>query len=227
MITRSIALLVIFLGAAVSRAGTFEVPLDRTNGWLFLKYSKIPSNAVHTTPAGLKIGVTNSAAPAVFPLTNILRITELRAKGRLSGSLKIPAGRQGEKAFDDYALRVGVVEPGTRTLNWREKLLAADWVKRLFALAPPGTGISKVHFFNVGADAAQLGITRPHPKSNLMEETVLVVPDAQGNFAFTNHFTHPLPVLAVWISADGDNSKSSFAVLLEKIELSVEDSLAK
>jgi hypothetical protein len=55
-----------------------------------------------------------------------------------------------------------------------------------------------------------------------MEETVLVVPDAKGNFTLTNHFAKPISALAIWIAADGDNSKSSFSVLLEKVELSLD-----
>jgi hypothetical protein len=209
---------------AVTSAGaeTITVPLGRTNGWLFIKYGKVPPNTFRATSAGFEIGVTNSAAPALFPLTNGLRITDLRASGKISGSLKIPTGKQGEKGFDDYAIRVGLVEAGTRTMNWRERLVSPDWVKQLFALAPPGTGITKVHFFNIATDTTHLGRTRAHPKSDLMHETITGVPDANGNFTITNHFTKPIAALAVWISSDGDHSKSSFAVTLEKMELSVE-----
>jgi len=206
----------------VVRAETISVPLDRTNGWLFLKYGKVPPNTFRATSAGFEIGVTNSAAPALFPLAGGFRITELRACGKISGTLKIPAGRQGEKAFDDYAIRVGIVEPGTRTMNWREKLISPDWVKQLFALVPHGTGITKVRFFNIATDTTHLGRTRAHPKSNLMEETITGVPDANGSFTITNHFAKPIGALAVWVSSDGDQSKSSFAVTLEKVELSVE-----
>ena len=214
------------MAVTVVRAETITVPLDRTNGWLFLKYGKVPPNTFRATSAGFEIGVTNSATPALFALTNGWRITELRAYGKISGTLRIPTGKQGEKAFDDYAIRVGIVEPGTRTMNWREKLISPDWVKRLFALAPPGTGITKVRFFNIATDTTHLGRTRAHPKSDLMEETISGVPDANGNFTIVNHFAKPIGALAVWVSSDGDHSKSSFAVTLEKVELSVEETPA-
>ena len=201
------------------RGGTFALPLDQTNGWQFLKYRKIPPNTFHCTSAGLVIGVTNSAAPAVFPLTNELRVTEMRVRGKISGSLKVPPDRQGEKGYDDYTLRVGLVEPGARTLSWWEKLTAADWVKKLFALAPPGTGIGKICFFNVGTDATQMGRGRLNSSDGLMEQTVVAVPDADGRFAFTNRFAEPLKVIAVWISSDGDDTHSSFAITLNKVEL--------
>ena len=205
--------------ALVARGETFELPLKQTSGWQFLKYRKIPPDTFHCTSAGLVIGVTNSAAPAVFPLTNELRVIELRVRGKISGSLEVPPDKQGEKGFDDYTLRVGLVEPGPRTLSWWEKMTAADWVKKLFALAPPGMGIGKIHFFNVGTDPAQLGRNRMYSSDDLMEQTVVAVPDADGRFAFTNRFAAPLNVLAVWISSDGDDTHSSFAVTLNRVEL--------
>jgi hypothetical protein len=219
---------VVTLGLAVGLAGafaplalcaTFNLPLDRTNGWQFLNYRKIPPNTFHATPAGLQIGVTNSAAPAVFPLANPLLVAEMRVSGNISGLLKVRPARQGQKGFDDYTVRVGLVESGSRTLSWLEKRISADWVKRLFALAPPGTGISKIHFLNVGTELKQVGHTRTHPLSNLMQETVVAVPAADGHFAFTNRLARPMSVLAVWIACDGDDTKSSFAVTLHQVEL--------
>jgi hypothetical protein len=154
----------------------------------------------------------------VFPLTNELRVTEMRVRGKISGSLNVPPGKQGQKGFDDFALRVGLVEPGTRTLSWWEKRTAADWVKKLFALAPPGKGISKIQFFNVGMNAAQLGRNQMYSSDGLMEQTVVAAPDADGYFAFTNRFAEPLNIIAVWISSDGDDTHSSFAVTLNKVE---------
>jgi hypothetical protein len=207
--------------APVVLAGTLILPLTQTNGWQFLKYRHIPPNTFRCTSTGLVIGVTNSAAPAVFPLTNELHITKLIVSGIISGSLKVPPDKQGQKGFDDYTLRVGLVEPGTRTLNWWDKMEAADWVKRLFALAPPGKGIGKIQFFNVGTDAAQIDRSRMYSSDGLMEQTVVAVPDGDGRFAFTNNFSTPLKVIAVWISSDGDDTHSSFAVTLNKLEFTM------
>src|SRR4051812_49060710 len=202
-----------------SSGEVFFVPLDRTNGWQFLNYRKIPPNTFQVSPVGLEIGVTNSAAPAVFPLPGPFPVKELRVSGKITGRLKMSPGKQGEKGFDDYTIRVGLVEAGSRTLTRREKLVAAEWVKKLFALAPRGTGISRIHFFNVGTDAKQTGRSRTHPLSDLLEERIVTVPDATGRFAFSNRFEQPMNVLAVWIASDGDDTKSSFAVTLNEVEL--------
>ena len=207
------------LVAQFALGATFNLPLGRTISWQFMSYRKIPPNTFSATPAGLEIGVASSAAPAVFPLTNQLQVTELRVSGKITGSLKVPPDKQGQKGFDDYAIRVGLVESGSRTLNWSEKLISADWVKSLFSLAPRGTGISKIHFFNVGTDPMQVGFTRTHPLSDLIVETVVAVPDSDGHFTFTNRFARPMNVIAVWIACDGDDTKSTFAVTLNKVEL--------
>jgi hypothetical protein len=212
------ALALVFGAQHLLSAGTFSLPLHATNGWQFLNYRKIPPNTFRAGPAGLEIGVTNSAAPAVFPLTNRLQVAQLRVSGSIVGSLHLAPGNQGEKGYDDFTIRVGLVEAGSRTLSWREKLVSADWVKKLFALAPPGTGISRIHFFNVGLVPKQIGHSRTHPLSPLMQETVVAVPDARGHFAFITHFTPPATVLAVWIASDGDDTKSSFAVTLDTVE---------
>jgi hypothetical protein len=219
--TQASSMILLMLTAATlpARAETISVPLNQTNGWKFLSYRKIPPNKFRSARDGLEIDVTNSAAPAVFPLTNAPEVTELRASGMISGALKVQPDKQGQKGFDDYTVRIGLVESGKRTLSWHEKIIAADWVKKLFALAPRGTGISRIHFFNIGTDAHQIGKSRTHPLSDLIEETIVAVPDSQGNFAFTNRLNRSMKVLAVWISCDGDDTKSSFAVKLNRIEL--------
>ncbi|MEO6184649.1 MAG: hypothetical protein ABIP71_16405 [Verrucomicrobiota bacterium] len=146
-------------------------------------------------------------------------MTELRFSGKISGSLNVPPDKQGKKGFDDYTIRVDLVESGKRTLNWWEKKVSPDSIKTLFALAPSHKGIGKIHFPNVGTDAKQIGKARTHPLSDLMEETVVTVADANGRFSFTNRFARPMSVLAAWNSSDGDDTKSNFAVPLDELEI--------
>ena len=237
--------------ATQGRCGeVFSIPLDRTNGWQLLNYRKISPNTFRVSPNGLEIGVTNSAAPAVFPLPGPIQVKELRVNGKITGTLKMPPGKQGEKGFDDYVMRVGLVESGSRTLTrgawmcckessgaglgWSALAARAANCSRPMPMstsgsnvanrsssptAPRGTGISGIHFFNVGTDRKQVGRSRTHPLSDLMEETIVAVPDATGRFIFNHQFAQPLRVLAVWIASDGDDTKSSFAVALNEVQL--------
>jgi len=114
--------------------------------------------------------VDRSAMPVIYPLPDRARVTGVRARGRIEGMLRVPPGRQGQEKFDDYAFRVGLVEPGERTLNFVQRRVAARWVRKLFELAPRGSGISRIYFFNVGAERTQIGRERQHPLSDLIWE---------------------------------------------------------
>jgi hypothetical protein len=196
------------------------VPLNEQAKWQVLQYSSLPPHRIRFSQAGLEMRVEGSAMPLIYPLASRMRVSHLRVKGRVDGSLRLPPGRQGEKNFDDYVFRIGLVEPGERTLNFVQRQFAAAWVRKLFELAPKGTGISKIHFFNVGADKAHIGRQREHPLSDLIVEKVLAVPQADGRFDFVHTLDRPLETIAVWLSSDGDDTASKFTVLVERIELS-------
>lgn len=157
--------------------------------------------------------------PLIYALPGRLRVSGIHVKGRVEGALQLPVGRQGEEKFDDYVFRIGLVEPGTRSLNFVQRRLAAAWVRKLFDLAPSGSGISGIHFFNVGAEKAHIGRHRQHPLSDLITETVVTVPRPDGRFDFVHSLDRPLDTIAVWLSSDGDDTGSRFSVVVEQIEL--------
>ena len=195
------------------------LPLSDATNWQVLQYSRLPPHRIRFANTGLEIAVDGSAMPLIYALPTRLRVSGIRVKGRVEGALRLPAERQGEEKFDDYVFRIGLVEPGTRTLNVVQRQLAADWVRKLFELAPKGSGISGIQFFNVGADKAHIGRHRRHPLSDLIAETVVAVPRPDGRFDFAHSLVRPLDTIAVWLSSDGDDTGSRFAVLIEHIEL--------
>jgi SAM-dependent methyltransferase len=195
------------------------VPLSSQTNWQILQYSNLPPHRVGFSAQGLEMAVDGSAMPLIYPLAKPIRVKSIRVKGRLEGALRLPPERQGERKFDDYALRVGLVEPGERTLNFVQRQLAAPWVRKLFELAPKGSGISRIHFFNVGTAKGQIGRQRQHPLSDLILERVVAVPAADGRFDFVHALDKPLDAIAVWLSSDGDDTGSRFTVLVQEIEL--------
>ena len=207
---------------AASHAQAAVVPLSEPAKWQILQYSSLPPHRVRFSQAGLEMAVDGSAMPLIYPLPEPLRVTEVRVKGRIEGTLRLPPERQGEEGFDDYAFRIGLVAPGERKLNFVQRRLAARWVRKLFELAPEGSGISRIHFFNVGTDKAQIGRQRQHPLSNLILENIVAVPAAGGRFDFIHSLDRPLPAVAVWLSADGDDTGSRFTVVVEHIELALD-----
>lgn len=200
-------------------SGSFTVPLSEQTDWQILQYSKLPPHRIRFSKDGLEMAVDGSAMPVIYPLPGPVRVKGIRVKGRIEGTLRVSAERQGEEKFDDYAFRVGLVEPGERTLNFVQRQLAARWVRKLFELAPKGSGISRIHFFNVGTDKTQIGRQRQHPISDLILEKVVAVPQPNGRFDFAYSLEPPLETIAVWLSSDGDDTGSKFTVLVEQIEL--------
>lgn len=200
-------------------SGSVVLPLSEQANWQVLQYSGLPPHRIRFSKAGLEMAVEGSAMPLIYPLPGRLRVTSIRVKGRVEGTLQLPPGRQGEKAFDDYVFRIGLVEPGERTLNFVQRQLAAAWVRKLFELAPKGSGISKIHFFNVGAEKTHVGRQRQHPLSDLIMEKIAAVPRPDGRFDFAHRLERPLETIAIWLSSDGDDTGSKFTVLVEQIEL--------
>lgn len=204
---------------AQAQSNSIVLPLGEQATWQVLQYRSLPPHRIRFSSAGLEMAVDGSAMPLIYPLPRRLQVSTIRVKGRVDGALRIPPARQGEEKFDDYVFRIGLVEPGERTLNFVQRQLAAAWVRKLFELAPKGTGISKIHFLNVGADKTHIGRERQHPLSDLILEKVVAVPHADGRLDFAYALDRPLDTIAVWLSSDGDDSGSKFTVLVEQIEL--------
>ena len=125
-------------------------------------------------------------------------------------------------AFDeDSILRFGFVGIGNQTLTGPQKWFAADWVKKLFSLAPKGTGLDKIYFFNVTNRSELNGKSRLHPKSDLLVETVFAQHEKEGVFSFSKTLNSPIEAAAIWISIDGDDTQSEYETTISEIKLRV------
>ena len=200
------------------------IPLSSAVNWEVLTYRGIPPNVAHFETAGLRIDVDRSAGPIVYRLTEVRQVRGIRAEGSAVGQLRTTAARQGQKGEDDYVLRVGLVEVGSRRPGWLERRMAPAWARRLFDLAPPGLGIAGIRFFNVGLAPDQMGRSRQHPASDLIVERVVAVPDATGRFALVVDLDAPVRTVAVWISADGDDTQSRFRLTVTRLDLLLQES---
>lgn len=199
------------------------IPTQDLKDWKIEQFSKIPKNDIAASAAGLKIKVEKSASPLVYPLSTNKKIIGFKMKGEFFGlpQFKDPL-LQGEKGFDDYPLRIGFVIRGEKQLTGLKKLLAANWVKNLYALVQDGSGLDSVQFYNVTQNEKQLGKQRTHPKTDLFLETFFEVIRTPGAFVYEYRFQSPKDVAAVWISVDGDDTKSSYEVLISQFELNMD-----
>ncbi len=197
---------------STTRATSLQLTSDK---WLALAYSKIPKNQVHFNKATFKVKVAKSAGPIVYKLDKKEKINSFQVKAKLTGNKK------SEKTdFDeDSVLRFGLVGVGEKTLSGVKKLFAADWVKKLFSLAPEGTGLDKIYFYNITNRPELVGKKRQHPKSDLIVETISKNITSDGEFDLNVDLENTIESVAIWLSIDGDDTASEFELEIMQIVL--------
>ena len=200
-------------------AAVFAVPLQQMDDWQLLQYSGIVPNQVSFSHEGMTIKVMGSASPIIYPLDEARLVSRIEVSGRLYELLKLDAEKQGLKGHDDFSLKIGLVVAGDKTLNGMQKLFSADWIKRLFALAPAGSGIDSIYFLNAVQGSTRLGQQRQHPLSDLIFENNVWLLDNPGDFALTHTLDKPRRVIAIWLSIDGDDSRSNYSALIKSLHL--------
>lgn len=200
-----------------------DIPLELdNNSWQSLTYKNIQANTVSQTENGFHIAINSSASPLIYVFDTPQSIKNVNVLGMMGKLPVIPEGIiQGDIGADDFPFRLGLVLAGDKTLNFAEKLIAPQWVKTLYALAPEGTGVDHIHFLNLAnPDGALNWQQRNHPRSKgLFKETIIkqIAPETQFDLSYT--LPQAAAVLALWISADGDDTKSSYALTLNSITL--------
>jgi hypothetical protein len=204
-------------------AAAFAVPLQQMNDWQLLQYSGIAPNQVSFTQEGMSIKVMGSASPIIYPLDAPRLVHRIEMTGSLNQLLTLNAEQQGVKGNDDFTLKVGLVIAGDKTLNGMQKWFSADWIRRLYELAPRGGGVDSIYFLNAVQDSSSLGRQRQHPLSELIFENNVWLLDKPGDFALTYSLDRPRQVIAIWISIDGDDSRSTFTTLIRSLQLDGQD----
>ena len=183
-----------------------------------LSYSSINPNEFKFRVKDLFIKVKGSASPLIYPLKDPKTFKELSFKAKLKGRVNYK-GAQGEKGSDDFSLRVGVVYEGDKTLNFFQKAIAAKWIVTLFELAPNGTGVSEINFFNTFQDKKLKDKSREHPLSDLLVENFVSDVSNSDMIDVKVPLDKNKKILALWISSDGDDTSSNFEVVLNEIKL--------
>lgn len=196
------------------------IPLQSLNGWKIEKFNKIEQNEVTASAEGLNIKVNSSAGPLVYSFSPKLRVLGFKVEGEFRGlpKFKKPSD-QGTKGNDDYPLRIGFVVPGSKKLSGLRKLLAPSWVSQLYSFLPPNSGLDRVQFYNVTQSTSQLGDSRKHPASDLINEEFFALAEKAGPYSFSYKLKTPLEAVAIWLSIDGDDTKSNFEVFIKNLNV--------
>ena len=214
----SIALLSLLLSTELF-SETINIPLTENKGWEVLTYNNIKPNKLSFNSNELKIFVSNSASPIIYPLNRPEYLKRISFSVTISNNIALKEQLQGSKGNDDFVFRFGLVFEGGKTLHFFQRITAATWVKRLFDLNTKGSGVSNIDFYNIYSDTRIKDKQKESFNGLIIEhylKQVMVGQEMQLSIPIENKSR----VLALWISADGDDTHSTFEVSITDIKLS-------
>lgn len=191
------------------------IPLSTPSEWQELTFKKIPANKVAYSEKGLFIQVQKSSSPLIHKLSEPLRVQAFKAKIKISGDLKTNVKKFPEDAY----LRLGLVAPGERKMSMMERMIAPDWMKRLFRLAPSGQGVDKIYFFDLVDHGAPAFREFPGSKGLMFETLLQTRTPEQNEIEFQHELKTPIETVALWLSVDGDDSGSTYDLTIERLTL--------
>lgn len=181
--------------------------------WTELKFNNIMPNKVEYRTDSILVKVEASASPLIYKLDEVTEVAGFEVLIDVNGELP-----KQESFEEDSFFRMGLVAIGENHLGTMGKLFAPNWVLQLFDLAPKGVGLDKIYFFNLAANVENLHKERTHPDSKYMYEKQI----AQKKPGL-NELKYTLPkslkTVALWLSIDGDNTKSKFTTEVKNIKL--------
>jgi len=195
---------------------SFVIPLSPTD-WKILEYGKIPPNKVSFNEGSMEVKVSSSNNPIIFPMPEVKEYQGFEAKFSVSSNPMPPV----TEWDDDALVRIGFVAQGERTMNKALLWLSPSWIKELFKLAPKGTGIDKIYFFNLGRPNQKIGQSRifPGAKELVSEEVISNFEEGKTDYHFIHSFKTPRKIAGLWLSMDGDVTKTKFDVVIKEIKL--------
>ncbi len=203
---------ILFTKCLMADAVTFE-----QSKWTELMYSKIPTNKVEYGEKSIKVIVDSSASPLVYKFDQPKDISEFEVNLSINGELN-ESDKKADFEEDSY-FRLGMVVVGDNHLGVMGRMFAPKWVQQLFKLAPEGSGLDKIYFYNLSKDKNLVNKDRISPQSKYIYEKIIDAKTEKNEQKFNYKLDKSLKTAAIWISVDGDNTKSKFTTEIKSINL--------
>lgn len=196
------------------------LPLAEEKSWETLSFPEIPSNEISFAPGALQVTVEDSASALLHFFAETQWVTKIRIRGKVEGALH-DAPTEQVKSPRDALLRVGLIEKGQRQMNPFQRIAAPQWLEDLEKrVLQRAEGIDCIHCYHLLPDRSSLGPMQEHPGTSFLRQKNHAAPDSEGNFDFLIEHEDPLPLIGLWLLADGDDTKSKFTITITKIEIS-------
>lgn len=197
----------------------FLMPLTGDR-WIHLPFEKIEPNLVDHRDGRLTIQVEGSASALLGKLTEGTRVSRLEVTGTFTGRLDLPEDRLWIKGYDDAILRVGVIESGDQRLSALQRSLAPDWLRQVEdQFRDTGNGVGIIHCAELMPEPGWVGKSRINPAAKLFHEKIVAAPGEDGRFHLVAEFDPPIAALGLWLQADGDDTGSSFTVVIDGLSI--------
>ncbi|MFZ9002342.1 MAG: hypothetical protein ACO20H_13630 [Bacteriovoracaceae bacterium] len=203
----------------------FSVSLFMSMNWNEFRevhYSKkIKPNDIKINGGELEINVNGSSSALVYKFDRPKVIYKIRIQAEITGPINYQNKQPGEKGADDFPLRVGLIEKGDTKLNFFQRAIAADWVVKLNDLGKSHGGFNKIHSFVFYIQKPAYN-ERFHPLSDYFFETIALGFNSgvlDGEFSLKKE----IESIGIWISADGDDTQSSFKIKIKELKLTSPD----
>jgi hypothetical protein len=186
------------------------IPLDQSS-WEHIQFGKIKTNQVSFPKNQISIQVSKSSSFLIHPLKKEAIVSEILITGVTTGII--------EKSFEDSVLKLGLVVPGTKRLSGPSSWFAKKWIKEVYKLAHKKKGLDHLEMFVATNDKESIGYKRIHPKSDFFIENFVFEIIKNKEFSLTYKLKTPIQTMALWLSADGDDTQSEFQTIIKSIEL--------
>jgi len=181
-----------------------------------ISFESIPKTKYEFSKEAIKISVQQSSSALVMPLEKVVTINKISFFWKLDGEVKTSsAEHESTKSGDDFPLRVGLCVYGPKPLI---PFFAPAWVKKIRdILIHPS---DQMTYLVAGSKHRPLDEWKS-PYSNSMNQISLPdTPLKEGWREVNYHLKKDLRIVAIWIMADGDNTKSSFTTYLKNLMIS-------
>lgn len=192
------------------------VPSD----WHSLSFRSIPPIQHKFERGNISLEANASAGGLVRRLPAGTHVKRFVVTGSVTGQLKVDEKRLWEKGNEDAYLRVGLITGGGRSLTTMERFVAPAWICTLNdVLCADGRAPSSIRNYLLVPHAAWIGKQRANPNMKQLVDHMTATPGADGRFTMTVDLPQPVDALGLWLMADGDDSGSTFKVVIDSIQL--------
>jgi hypothetical protein len=185
------------------------IPLH-SSSWKHIDFGKIKTNEI-TFSNNIIINVDNSSSFLIHKLETPKEIKSISIEIDISKKLNI------KSASDDYPFKIGLIIEGDKKLTGMKKFFAPKWIKEVYKFAGNMKGLDHIEMFIATFNKELHGQKREHPQSDLFTENFVFNLNDKGVQRFNYKLEKPITASALWLSADGDGSNSSFSTTVKSI----------